>query len=258
MNGSQLAGAPLEPAEPTGQQPQMVRVNMPTVRPVVTYTMLGLCVLIYLGQMASEAVLGQDLLAALGAKVNEWIVQGELWRLFTPMFLHGSLTHIAFNMYALYSLGRGLENGYGHQRFLLLYLVGGVAGNVASFAFSPQPSLGSSTAIFGLLAAEAVYFYQNRELFGGRASQVLTQIGSIALINLVIGLSSPNIDNWGHLGGALGGAAFAWLAGPLLKVEGFYPEFKLVDQRDLRQAWLAATGLGFVMALIVLVLILFR
>jgi membrane associated rhomboid family serine protease len=198
------------------------------------------------------------LLAALGAKVNEYIMQGEIWRLFTPMFLHGSLAHIGFNMYALYSLGRGLENGYGQQRFLLLYLVAGVAGNVASFAFSPQPSLGSSTAIFGLLAAEAVYFYQNRALFGGRAGQVLSQIGTIALINIVIGLSAPNIDNWGHLGGALGGAAFAWVAGPLLKVEGFFPDFKVVNQRSLHQAWLAATGLGFVLGFITLLLILFR
>ena len=246
------------PASTPASQPQTVRIKVPAIRPVVTYVLIVICILVYLGQFASQSYYGFDLLAVLGMKVNDGILAGQIWRLFTAMFLHGSLVHIAFNMYALYSLGRSIESSYGHFRFVLLYMVGGVAGNVASFALTPENSLGSSTAIFGLLAAEAVFFYQNRELFARQSSRALSNIASIALVNLVIGFTAANIDNWGHIGGALGGAAFAWLAGPLLKVEGFFPNLELADQRDVNRAWLTATGLGFVLVLIVAVLIFFQ
>ncbi len=252
-----LPPAPAEPA-PEQPQPQYIKVHAPSVPPSVTYALIAVCILVFIGQMASEYLLGYDLLAGLGMKVNEGILAGHLWRLVTPMFLHGSLVHIAFNMYALYSLGRGLEISYGHLRFLLLFLLGGVAGNLASFAFTPNPSLGSSTAIFGLLAAEGVFFYQNRKLLAGQASRALNQIASIAAINLLIGFTVPQIDNWGHIGGALGGAAFAWFAGPLLQVEGIFPNLEIVDQRGPRLTWLTASGLGFLLALITALLIFFR
>jgi rhomboid protease GluP len=173
------------------------------------------------------------------------------------MFLHGSLIHIAFNMYALYRFGPGLERFYGHVRFLALYFVAGFAGNVVSFAMSSAASLGSSTAIFGLLGAEGVFLYQNRKVFGRQTQQALQQVIMLAVINLAIGLT-PGIDNWGHMGGLIGGVSFAWLAGPLLHVEGIYPTYALVDQRNSRDAWLAALGVGGVFVLLVLVLIFMR
>jgi rhomboid protease GluP len=150
-----------------------------------------------------------------------------------------------------------LERFYGHGRFLALYLVAGFAGNVVSFALSAAPSLGSSTAIFGLLGAEGVFLYQNRKVFGGHTQQALQQVIMLALINLLIGLS-PGIDNWGHLGGLIGGVSFAWLAGPVLRLEGIYPTYALVDTRSARNAWLAALGVGGVFLLLVLVLIVLR
>lgn len=253
-----LPSYPPAASPPPETQPPPVQLRAPSYPSVVTYVLMALCILVYLAQYAFQVFWGLDLLAWLGMKVNEDIQSGQLWRLFTPMFLHGSPIHIAFNMYALHSLGRGLERTYGHFRFLLLYLVGGVAGNVASFALTPENSLGSSTAIFGLLAAEAVFFYQNRRLFAGQANRALSNIATIAVINLIIGFSAANIDNWGHIGGALGGAAFAWLAGPLLTVEGFYPNLEVVDQRGTNQVWLAAAGLGLLMALIAALLIFLR
>jgi rhomboid protease GluP len=110
--------------------------------------------------------LGFDVPAALGMKVNELIIHGQIWRLITPVLLHGSILHLGFNMYALYILGPGLERFYGHWRFLTLYLLAGFAGNVMSFIFSPNPSLGASTAIFGLLGAQGVFLYHNRGIYG--------------------------------------------------------------------------------------------
>jgi rhomboid protease GluP len=192
---------------------------------------MGITIVIFLLQLATQSSTGlSDLPATLGAKVNPLIESGQLWRLITPVFLHGSILHIAFNMYALLAIGAGLESHYGHGRFLALYLLSGFTGNVASFLFSSAPSLGASTAIFGLLGAEGVFLYQNRRLFGPTAQRALVNIVVIAVINLIIGLS-PGIDNWGHIGGLIGGTLFAWFAGPVLRVEQGYPALELVDQR---------------------------
>lgn len=201
--------------------------------PMVTYILLGANILFFLLQWGSEISLGYDLLAAFGVKANELIVSGQFWRLITPMFLHGSILHLGFNMYALYVLGPGLERNYGHARYAALYFLSGFAGNVFSFMFTAAPSLGSSTAIFGLLGAQGVFLYRNREFLGGAAQRALINVGMIAAINLVIGLQ-PNsgIDNWGHIGGLIGGSLFAWYAGPMFRVEGFYPPYRLVDERD--------------------------
>jgi rhomboid protease GluP len=213
-----------------------VRLALPPTRPLVTYTLIAACVVIYLLQIASQAVYGFDVIAALGAKVNPLIARGQFWRLFTPMFLHASILHIGFNMYALYNFGPSLERHYGHGRFLALYVLGGFAGNVLSFVFSPAVSLGASTAIFGLLGAEGAFFYQNRRFFGSVGQRVLMNLLVIGMVNLVIGFTpGSSIDNWGHIGGLIGGTLFAWFAGPLLKVEGTYPALALVDGRESRQ-----------------------
>ena len=229
-----------DPTRPPIAPPEHQRalVSIPQTRPFVTYTLLGLNVLIYLLQLASQSIYGVDLVAATGLKANELIVGGELWRLFPPMFLHGSILHLGFNMYALFIFGPGLERHYGHGRFIALFLLAGFAGNVVSFMFSEAPSLGSSTAIFGLLGAEGVFLYHNQRLLGGSARRALNNIIVIAVINFVIGLQ-PGIDNWGHLGGLLGGTLFAWLGGPLLAVEGIYPDLRLADTREPRQVFVA-------------------
>ena len=218
---------------------QRVAITTPSSKPYVTYVLLGLNIAIFLLQEAGQYLFGYDIVANMGLKVNELILAGEYWRLFTPMFLHGSILHLGFNMYALYIFGPGLERYYKHGRFLLLFFLGGFAGNVFSFMFSASPSLGSSTAIFGLLAAEGVFLYQNQKVFGGVARRALNNIIMIAIVNFIIGLS-PGIDNWGHMGGLLGGAIFAWFGGPLLKVEGISPNLRVVDSRESGEVMMAA------------------
>jgi len=233
---------------PAQSVPQgMVQVRMPNRRPVVSYTILGLTVVVFILQMATQALLGYDYPVMLGAKHNPSIIQGELWRLFTPVLLHGSLAHIGFNMYALFILGPGLERFYGHLRFLVLYLLAGFAGNVFSFLLTPGISVGASTAIFGLVAAQGVFLYRHRDLFGARARSGLMNIIFIVAINLFLGLS-PGIDNWGHLGGLFGGLAFAWLGGPLLELTGAPPYMDLTDRRSDGESFLVALLVGSVFA----------
>jgi rhomboid protease GluP len=229
------------PAPAPPQQRQMVNVAMPNRPPYVTYTLIAITVIFFLMQMASEALFqGNDILIALGAQYDKAILAGQLWRLVTPVFLHAGVAHILFNMYALFTLGTGLERPFGHGRFLLLYMLGAYAGNVVSFFFSSGvPSVGASTAIFGLLGAEAVFLFQNRQLFAGHYGRAIQNVVFIAIVNLIIGLQ-PGIDNWGHVGGLLGGLMFTWFAGPLWKVDGIPPALHVVDQRSTRDVIIGA------------------
>jgi rhomboid protease GluP len=211
-----------------------VRMQLRAASPTVTYVLMGVTVAIYLLQMAGVYLLNEDIVGLLGMKVNELIIGGQIWRLVTPMFLHddSSILHIAFNMYALYAMGPGLERHYGHGRFLGLYFISGFAGNVLSFLLSPNPSWGASTAIFGLLGAEGVFLYQNRRLFGSAARSALINVVVIAGVNLMLGLSG-GIDNWGHIGGLVAGVLFAWFAGPSYGVQFEDGVATLADKRDL-------------------------
>lgn len=213
---------------------------MPQSAPYVTYSIIGITVLFYVLQLVSESVLGTDVLILYGARINQAILAGELWRFLTPALLHGSLPHIAFNMYALLSFGTGLERYFGHGRFFLLYVLGAFAGNVASFLFSPGYSVGASTAIFGLLGAEAVFLIRNRKVFPGQFRSAIGNIIFIAAINLFIIGSLPGIDNWGHIGGLIGGLMFTSFAGPVWEVEGIYPAYHLVDKRSFQAVLVGA------------------
>jgi rhomboid protease GluP len=228
---------PTPPAAPVS--PPNVSVDEKLVNPLVTYVLIAVTVVIYLLQAGTQLLLGTDIPAVLGMKINEYIMAGQLWRLLTPMFLHGSLLHIGFNMYALVVIGTGLERRFGHARFLLLYVLGSFGGNVLSFLLSASPSLGASTSIFGLLGAEMVFFYQNRKLFGAGARRALQNVITVAAINFVIGLS-PGIDNWGHLGGLLAGLVFTWFGGPKLAMEGLFPNFSLVDEHGVNDQIIGA------------------
>ena len=236
-----------EPATPEPPAPRSAYVDLPRSAAYVTYTIIAITVLFYLLQQASRLFLqGDDLPAALLLKSNEAIEAGQLWRLLTPALLHGSLMHIVFNMYALLSFGTSLERHFGHGRFLLLYVLGAFAGNVASFLFSESPSLGASTAIFGLLGAEGVFLLQNRRLFAGQFRSAIGNIIFIAAINLFVIGSLPGIDNWGHIGGLLGGLLFTSLAGPMWEIEGIAPALQLVDERPSHQVLIGAMTVAIV------------
>jgi rhomboid protease GluP len=228
-----MSSTPEEHPSPPPAQPKSIAVSLPAISPQVTYGILGVTIFVYLLQLLSQFLVGYDLPVALGAKANQYIRAGEIWRLFTPMLLHGSILHIGFNMYALYIFGIGLERRYGHGRFLLLYILSGFAGSVFSFLFSSAYSIGASGAIFGLIGAEGIFLYQNRKLFGNQVKQAIGNVVIVVAFNLFLGLQ-PGIDNWGHVGGLAGGLIFAWFAGPHWDLEGIYPSLRLVDRREGR------------------------
>ncbi|NUQ86018.1 MAG: rhomboid family intramembrane serine protease, partial [Anaerolineales bacterium] len=142
---------------------------------------------------------------------------------------------IFFNMYALFGFGTSLEQYFGHGRVLTLYVLGAFAGNVTSFLFSDGYSIGASTAVFGLIGAEAVFLYRNRVLLAGYFRRAIGNVLFIIAINLFLVGSLPGIDNWGHVGGLVGGLMFTWFASPLWEIEGIQPMLHLVDKRPTRE-----------------------
>ncbi|MCC6299532.1 MAG: rhomboid family intramembrane serine protease [Anaerolineales bacterium] len=232
MNDDSLQPAP-------ERAPQMVRVALPQSAPYVTYSILAVTIVVYVLQLASKAFLQFDLPVGLLAKSNDLIRDGQLWRLFTPALVHGGIAHIGFNMYALLAFGVGLERAFGHGRLLLLYVLGAFAGNVMSFLFTDAASVGASTAIFGLIGAELVFLIQNRKLFAHQFQSAIGNVIFIIFVNLFMGLA-PSIDNWGHIGGLVGGLMFTSFAGPLWDVEGIPPLLQLVDRRESREVFTGA------------------
>lgn len=171
-----------------------------TGRPVVTYSLIGITVGVFLVQLAR----GIDVLAIdFGMWPAGIVAYGEWWRLFTSAFLHGSFLHIAFNMLVLFMLGPALERILGHGRYLLLYLIAALGGSVASFVLSdPRTvSVGASGAIFGLMGALIVA--------GRRLRHDVTQVIGLLAVNVVIGFIAPGVDWRAHLGGLAVGAAVA-------------------------------------------------
>lgn len=226
-----------EPGQPSPGLPLQIEAPEEHRTPYLSYGLIGITGFVYILQVVTELVYGVDLPAALGMKVNELISAGQYWRLFTPALLHGSPFHIFFNMYALYAIGADLERRFGSMRFGLLYLGGAFAGNVMSFLFSPNNSLGASTAIFGLLGAEIVFYYHNKKLFGPNARRAIQQVVTVAAINFLFGLS-PGIDNWGHLGGFLGGLIYTWFSGPRLTFQVEYPVIRVVENGNTQaRSW---------------------
>ena len=206
---------------------QAVRVSVPESAPYVTYAIIAITSVIYVLQLATS-----DLPIVFLAKDNDLIRRGEFWRLLTPALVHGSLPHILFNMYALLSFGTNLERHFGHGRFFLLYVLGAFAGNVMSFLLTRADSVGASTAIFALIGAEGIFLVQNRKLFAGQFRNAIGNVIFVVAVNLFLGLA-PTIDNWGHIGGLLGGLIFTWFAGPVWEIEGISPMYRLVDRREI-------------------------
>lgn len=148
-------------------------------------------------------VIGQQTFVsrATGAIVRQvpyGIADDQYYRLFTAMFMHYGLIHLAMNMYALWMLGRPLEAMLGPTRFTALYVICGLGGSVSSYLFQPDAlSAGASTAIFGLFGALFMVLHK----LGRNASSVVP----IIVINVIFTLIVPGISISGHLGGLVTG-----------------------------------------------------
>ena len=153
------------------------------------------------------------------AKNDMLLRSGQYHRLLTACFLHASIPHILVNSMSLNNLGSSVEHWFGAERFVCTYLVSGVAGNVLSWRVGQSPlSVGASGAIFGLLGAWGVFLKRNEGVFSpGVVQASLAGLVQTCALNAAMGMQAgAGIDNMGHLGGLLGGAACSYLFGPRL------------------------------------------
>ena len=149
-----------------------------------------------------------------GANFAPLVHAGEYWRLITANFLHIGIIHIAFNSYALYALGAQAEALYGPRRYIAIYLLTGISGAIFSYMFTQGLSAGASTSLFGLFGALVVFFYKQRKVLGAMGQQQLVSLAITLGANVLLSLTNPRIDNWGHVGGFLGGLILAWFLCP--------------------------------------------
>lgn len=135
---------------------------------------------------------------------------GRWWTFLTAGFLHGGILHVGFNMLAFYQIGNLAIRIYGPIRMVLIYLVSGICGFIASYLSGVPLTIGASAAICGLIGA-TLYYGKSRGGIWGQA--IWRQIGGWALFIFAFGLLVPGIDNWAHGGGIVSGAVVGWLAG---------------------------------------------
>jgi membrane associated rhomboid family serine protease len=161
---------------------------------------------------------------AWGANFGPATKDGEWWRLFTAMFLHFGVIHLAFNMWALADAGRLVERLYGGAAFLAAYLFAGLTGSFASLLWNADTvvSAGASGAVFGVYGALFAFLLVQRGSVPMTALKRLAASGAMFVgYTLIAGAIYPGIDNACHVGGLLGGfAAGLALSRPLERVSG--------------------------------------
>lgn len=195
------------------------RIYINRKKPIVTYTLIALCVVIFLiDQFTGRMLFGKfnmGYLSIYGMKVNEAISQGQVWRLMTSVFLHADVQHVGFNMLALFIWGKNAEALYDRKNYLYIFLLAGLLGSLGSYAFSDANGLGASGAVYGVLGAMFYVYVYNKQFF---LSIFRKQIFIYAIISLGYGFFLSNIDNMAHLFGLAGGFLAAGIFGLIKQV----------------------------------------
>ena len=231
-----------------GQVEEQQGLPMPGLKKplVVTWALLGANIAIWLVLTIAGGSEDSDVLLDFGAMFGPLIANGEYWRLFTAMFLHVGVYHLAFNGFALFIFGPLVERAYGPVRFVTIYVLAGLFGSVASYLMnSISIGAGASGAIFGVLGALAAFFVtQRKTMSGGMAQRSLVGLVVLAGINIIYGFVSPGIDNWAHIGGLAAGFILGLALAPEFRMarSPFGTPLGLADGNSLARRWWVVPG----------------
>ena len=182
-------------------------IGAATDDPVLTYVLIGICVIVYIGDVAgggSATGVGGSRLFEDGALSGPAVADGDYWRLVTAGFLHAGFFHLLFNMFSLWILGTLLEPAIGRLRFALIFFVSILAGSFGALVVDPNSlTVGASGGIFGLMGA-AVVVMRNRGI-----NPMESGLGVWIGLNLLITFTVSGISIGGHIGGLIGGTLAA-------------------------------------------------
>lgn len=189
-------------------------------KPLVTYLLVSINLLVFGIMTISGGTTNVANLIRFGANFQPLLLAGQWYRLVTPMFIHIGFEHLLLNMITLYFCGIFLEKMFGHWRFLVIYIIAGISGNLLSAGLGPNTvSAGASTAIFGMFGAFIVLglIYRETPYF-----QTLgRQFGVLIILNLFFAFwPGSGVDILGHIGGLIGGFLMAsFLGTPFGKIK---------------------------------------
>ncbi len=181
-------------------------------KPIITYGIMALCIVLFMamylfGKGSSDIYT----LLSFGANLDLLVKDGQIYRLFTCIFLHIGIWHLICNMYSLYMIGKEIESLYGKIKYLIIFIGSGICGSLLSITFTHNTvSAGASGAIFGLLGSLLYFGYYYRAYLG---NSIKRSIIPVIVFNLVIGFMSTGIDNAAHIGGLVGGILLSMMVG---------------------------------------------
>ncbi|MGQ5709606.1 rhomboid family intramembrane serine protease [Lactobacillus sp. PSON] len=207
----------------------------------VTFGILIVLLAVFIGEIFMGGSENSYTLMKMGAMQNYAVVAGhQWWRLFTAQFLHIGVLHLVSNAVIIYYMGQYMEPMLGHLRFLVLYLLSGIGGNLLSLSLGSDTTIsaGASTALFGLFGAMTAIGVRNMN------NPIISYLGRqafvLAIINIVLDLFAPNIDIQGHIGGFIAGFLLAIVLGD-----------RTMKKYNTKWRVLAAAGLIFYVVLTV-------
>ena len=175
-----------------------------SVFPRVTVCLMLACILVFVRQSLIGGLANVGRVIDTGAMHRDEVLQGQLWRLVSAGFMHGSVDHLVGNLLMLFILGMACEHAFGTQSFLFLYVVACITGSLLSM-YSETPAVGASGAIFGLAGAIIALVFVHRKRIELRDHRVGVVLAIWSIYTLVLGAMSPIVSNSCHLGGLLGG-----------------------------------------------------
>jgi rhomboid protease GluP len=181
-----------------------------------TLGLIAACCAAFIWQIEAGVLDDEAALVRGGALVQDGLLRGEAWRLFSSMFLHGDLGHLLGNMVPLFILGAACEHAFGAGKATAIYLAAGLVGGLATAAIDPRPTVGASGAVFGLMGCLVAVLQRLRTSVRIRDGRIAAVVGLWALWQMALGFTSPLIANFAHIGGFVAGGMLGLVVPPRL------------------------------------------